>query len=338
MSEPDHPVEIPPLPEARPWLSVIMPVYNGERYLRAALESVAREAAMTSGQLPMEIIAVDDGSTDASPAILEEFRDRLSLKVIRQAASGSWVGATNAGIRLATGHYIGFLHQDDLWLPGRLPALRNLVDAFPEAGWYFHAVTYIDEAGSTRGRLQAPLRRGRHEPHRLLAKLLVQNFVSIPSPIIRRDVVQRAGELDPRLWYTADWDYWLRLGAMGSVAYDPHPWAAFRIHSGSQTICRSSGPDDFRRQLETVYEAHAAQLSSRPDLFGDTNILKQVDRAARFSIELNTSLAGAYHQRPLPLWRLVTKFVSLGPVGSWRFLRDSRIIERISARWRWKRS
>ena len=95
-----------------------MPVHNGERYLAQALGSILQEGA--DGY---EVIAVDDGSSDSSAEILAYWERRLPLRRIARRG-GNWVAATNAGLREARGDYVCFLHQDDLWLPGRLAAIR----------------------------------------------------------------------------------------------------------------------------------------------------------------------------------------------------------------------
>src|SRR5579862_7885736 len=111
-----------------PWLSVIMPTYNGAAYLAQTLESIECQADCT-----MEIIAVDDGSSDATLAILHNYSRRLPLRIIARSHIGNWVANTNFGLAKAQGHYVCFLHQDDLWLPGRLRVLRQLLCKEPQA-------------------------------------------------------------------------------------------------------------------------------------------------------------------------------------------------------------
>jgi glycosyltransferase involved in cell wall biosynthesis len=99
--------------EAAPWLSIVLPAWNGERHLPAALESVLRE-----GTRGYEVVAVDDGSTDSTPDLLRSFAARLPLRIVRSPTRGNWVAASNAALREARGRYACFLHQDDLWMPG----------------------------------------------------------------------------------------------------------------------------------------------------------------------------------------------------------------------------
>ena len=81
----------------------------------------------------------------------------------------------------------------------------------------------------------------------MVERLLVQNFIAIPAPLFRRDQALSVGGLDARLWYAADWDFWLKLAAMGPTVYSPRPLAGFRIHSQSQTITRAGQMDEVRQ-------------------------------------------------------------------------------------------
>ena len=96
---------------SRPWLSVIMPTYNGEAFLTNALNSI-----LSQGDDQIEVIAVDDGSTDATIPILKSFATKLSLRIIVRERVGNWAANTNHGLSLAQGDFVCFLHQDDHWL------------------------------------------------------------------------------------------------------------------------------------------------------------------------------------------------------------------------------
>jgi GT2 family glycosyltransferase len=160
-----------------------------------------------------------------------------------------------------------------------------------------------------------------------LERLLVQNFVGIPGAVFRRDLALAVGGLDESLWYTADWDLWLKLARAGTTVYVPRPLAAFRVHPESQTSARSRRLEDFRRQYEVVTERH---LESWPAAAPATRAA--VARVARASLEVNVCLAAAYHRQAVPWRRLARALAPLG-LSDWRrLLRDSRLWERVSAR------
>jgi hypothetical protein len=302
-----------------------MPTYNGAAHVRAALQGVQAQADER-----IEILAIDDGSTDGTIAILESFAGKLPLQIVRRGHTGNWVANTNFGLSRARGEWLCFLHQDDVWYSGRLAALRALVAERPQAGLALHPSWYIDDQGKRLGLWRCPLpeRSGMLPPALVLERLLVQNFIALPAPLFRRAEALRLGGLQEDLWYAADWDFWLKLAAAAPTAYLPRPLAGFRLHRRSQTIQRSHRAEDLRRQLETVLERHLEACQPPAE---DAAGLQGV---ARFSAAMNVFLAASVHGNRRQSWRLALAFLSLGPAGWHRFLRDSRIAERVSARLR----
>src|SRR5438132_1599837 len=107
-------------------VSVVIPVYNGERYLADAIQSVRDQTYQN-----FEVIVVDDGSTDGSADVAQRFGE--AIRYVHQA-NGGVCKARNAGIAAARGAYIAFLDQDDLWLPDKLAAQVTYLDSHPEVG------------------------------------------------------------------------------------------------------------------------------------------------------------------------------------------------------------
>ncbi|HET9555037.1 MAG TPA: glycosyltransferase [Anaeromyxobacteraceae bacterium] len=304
-----------------------MPTYDGESYVGAALESVRAEAADD-----VEVVIVDDGSKDRTLEVVRRYEGALRLRLVPHQRVGNWVATTNAGLRAATGRFAAFLHQDDLWLPGRLAALRRAAAERPEARLLFHPAIYVGPGGERLGPWGCPLRRGWVAGDVLLEHLLVQNFIAIPSPIFDRAAALAGGGLDEALWYTADWDLWLRLGAGGAVYLD-RPLAAFRVHAGSQTMSRRRSDEEFLGQMTTVLDRHL------PGWRAAAGRRERVERVARFSAEVNAALSAAAREgRGAPLRGLAGRFAALGPTGWLRYLRDSRILERSWPRWRMQRA
>jgi GT2 family glycosyltransferase len=308
---------------SNPWLSVIMPTYNGAEYLPQALASL--RASAHSG---LELVAVDDGSTDETVDLLKEYGRDHRLELIRQGHGGNWVASSNRGLAAARGEYACFLHQDDAWLPGRLGTLRPLTAAYPGATLFVHSVQFIGPGGERLGQWRCPLRssRGPIPAGLVVRKLLVQNCFAVPAPLFRRRDVAAAGGMDERLWYTADWDLWLKLAASGETVYHPRPLAAFRLHPWSQTARRTSDVTEMRWQLETVLNRHLPGLRGSPRFAG-------IESAARLSVECNLWLA-ACRRRPISPSPLLWAAAAAGPSGFFRYLFDSGIIGRVAARLR----
>ncbi|MFL5310651.1 MAG: glycosyltransferase [Myxococcales bacterium] len=304
-----------------PWLSVVMPTYDGDAFLAAALESICAQ----QGGGEIEVIAVDDGSEDGTIATLETYSSRLPLRIVRRPRTGNWVASTNHGLAVARGEYACLLHQDDLWIDGRLRALRAALQAAPDAALVVHPSWFVDARGARLGRWRCPLPPGKVDPALVLERLIVQNFLAVPAPLFRRELALQAGGMDESLWYTADWDLWLNLSRRGTVLHHPEPLVAFRIHAASQTAQRSARPGDLRLQLQTVLRRHLPAAAE-----GD----RRVASVAEFSIELNLALAAGLHRRAAPWATLSRSFLALGPSGWKRYLRDSRIAERVGARLR----
>lgn len=307
----------------QPWLSVLIPTYNGEDYLASALDSIIAQS-----DRQIECIVIDDGSNDSTLSIIDAYRDRLPLRLVKRERYGNWVANTNYALTIARADYICFLHQDDLWLKDRLKIMAEAIATYPKASLYLHSSLFIDTEGKPLGIWQCPLPSYPNvvSAELMMERLLVQNFIAIPAPIFKREVALSIGGLNEELWYTADWDFWLKLAAKGDTIYHPQPLAAFRVHPNSQTIRRSSSVDDFSQQMRSVFEQHLTKWET------DVNRKLKIRQVALFSSEVNTALAAMVHGEKTNLWKLGGDFVSLTPTGWYRYFRDSRIIERVSAR------
>ena len=309
---------------SQPWLTVIMPVYNGEKYLDHALQSIV--AQHDDG---IEVIVAEGNSTDKSVDILKSYVGWLPIRIFQSETRDGWVAKTNRGLLNARGDYVCFLHHDDLWLEDRLRVLRSLVGQSPDTTMFLHPSWFIDPAGKRVGMWHCPLEPGVElDPEHVVDRLLVQDFIAIPAPLFSRAQALRVGGLDEALWYTADWDFWLKLAAVGKTIYHPRPLTAFRIHPHSLTMMGSADITDFRGQLDTVLERHLGRWDARHA------ISPLIQRVAHFSVEVNTCLAAWAHGRKPDLLQLLTGFLRLGPAGWHRYLHDSRIFERAFPRYR----
>jgi hypothetical protein len=305
-----------------PLLSIVMPTYNGEKFIAFALESVRAQEVDD-----LELIVVDDGSSDRTLEIVRCFSQHLPIRILTPVRSGNWVAVTNIGLREATGEWACFLHQDDLWFPGRLAAIRpemqNLQTLF-----VLHNAVFVDPNGEPLGPWTCPLPEGLVPSNEFIERLLIQNFIAIPSPTFRRRVVVESGGLDESLWFSADWDLWLRLGAMAPVRFLANTLTAFRVHPASQTAARKLRPNEWQQQLTTVLDRHLPGWSK------NANQKELVERIAKTSISINSSLAALSRGESVRHSDLVVPLLALGPAGWRRYLRDSRIIERVGSRLR----
>ena len=300
------------------WLSVLVPTYNGERYLRAALDSVYEQ-----GDRDVEVIAVDDGSTDRTVEILREYDDRLDLTVVAGDRVGSWVAGTNRALGMARAEWCTVLHQDDVWLPGRLHEVRRAV--VPRLALVVHDALFIDPHGRRVGSWRAPIPAGRSDGRAVGRRLAVQNFLAVPAVTFRTDLARDSSGFDESLWYTADWDMWLRLTRHGDVQRIPEALCGYRVHPDALTATRTSDADEMRRQLLAPVEAHLSRVE-------DDGERRRQQRLAAWSAEVNVSLAQAFHGGS-PRWRELGRAARAMRPADWReYAVASRLRERVSSR------
>lgn len=308
-----------------PLLSVVMPVYNGERFIAAALESVR-------GQHDgIELVIVDDGSSDRTLDIVRDFAKVLPIRLLTPRRIGNWVAVSNIGLREATGDWACFLHQDDLWLPGRIERLRGEMESAEDA-LVLHNAIFVGPDGRELGPWTCPLPEGDVPQERFIERLLIQNFIAIPSPVFRRNAAIGSGGLDEGLWFSADWDLWLRLGALGPVRFIAETLSAFRVHPASQTAARKALPEEWETQLTTVLARHLQNLAVTG------NLRAKVERAGMASIAVNSALLAASRGEPVSPSQVFLKLLALGPSGWHRYVRDSRIVQRVRSRLKAQRS
>jgi hypothetical protein len=235
---------------------------------------------------------------------------------------------TNFGAEQAKGNWICMLHQDDLWLPNRSAELRNWLLSQPDAVMHLHPCYIVDEVGRRLGLWRSPLPADSSPvPAQLFyERLLVQNFIGIPTPAIRRDAYLMVGGLDKTLWYTADWDLYLKIASVGNVYYHSAPLACFRVHKNSLTVLGSRDIQDFRRQHSAIVDRHINKLipCSRTATL----------RLSKASIEVNVALAAAVAGKFGEISKAIRSVLFLGPAGITRYLSYSRIVDRALPRLR----
>ena len=303
----------------KPWLSVIVPCYNGERWLAAALQSVVDQK-----DCGIEVIVIDGSVTDASLKIVDSFADKLLIRAEHRPDLLSWTAKTNFGVEQARGDRICMLHVDDLWLPARCAEIRKWLSTQSDGVMHLHPSYIIDESARRLGLWRCPLPAGGSPipAHMLIERLVVQNFVGIPAPTIRCDAYLSIGGLDNALWYTADWDLYLKLAAIGSVYYHSTPLACFRVHKDSLTVSGSRNNADFRNQHQVIVDRHADKLSPKARA--------EILPVAAASFDLNTALAAAMAGQFAPLIKALASI----PRGIRRYFYYSRVVDRVFPRLR----
>lgn len=207
-----------------PEVSVIIPAYNGEKYLAEAINSV-----ITQEGVACEIIVVDDGSSDATEDVARAYGEKLKYF---KKSNGGVASARNYGIRRAQGTYVALLDQDDRFLPGKLAQQLALMSAQPDAVACHSNMRMI----SAEGLPLAASHLG-HDADNLppsgavFARLFQGNFIFACTAFFRRDVAIAVGLFREDIWGADDYNLWLRLARNGQILYMNAVLSEYRWHS-----------------------------------------------------------------------------------------------------------
>jgi GT2 family glycosyltransferase len=194
----------------KPLVSGGVPVRNGEATLRESPESVLGQRYPR-----LEVIVMDDGSTDATAEIVASFGDRVTYR--RQPSRRGIYGNANDGIALATGALVGVFHADDVYLPDLVAREVAWLEAHPEAGAVFCLDVFVDAGGREIGRLELlpELRGDKPLPYPVVLNALLRHknvFLRCPTALVRADVYgELGGYRDAEFANTSDIEMWLRI-------------------------------------------------------------------------------------------------------------------------------
>ena len=224
-------------------VSVVIPVYNAERYVEASVRS-----ALASNLSELEIVIVDDGSTDRSAEIVREIGDPR-IVLIQTSASGGPARPRNIGIARARAPYVALLDADDLIKPDKLSSAAAALDRHPEAGFAFADFEKIDGDGRIlQSSVITQIRTFRElvsesdeDSWRLIPRselergLLGTNFIGTSGIILRKSVLSDSGAFDESLVYCEDRDLWFRLAHRYCALYREQIGHSYRVAPGSLT-------------------------------------------------------------------------------------------------------
>jgi glycosyltransferase involved in cell wall biosynthesis len=200
-------------------VSVVMPVRNGERFLREALDSTLAQTLSD-----VELIVVDDGSTDGTPDILAEAARRDPRVRVQSQMAAGLTAAINAGCALANAPLIARMDADDVMVPDRLERQVAYLDAHPEAALLGGGIVLIDETGREIDR----------EPGRPQLDFLVRNELTHATVMFRADAFEALRGY--RLDQSEDYDLWLRFDESYGVAALAEPVIHYRLHPGQFSV------------------------------------------------------------------------------------------------------
>lgn len=201
-----------------PKVSVILPAYNGEKFITAAIDSVLGQTYKD-----YEVIVVNDGSNDRTAEILSGYGGKI--KVITQE-NGGIAKARNVAIDCSEGEYLAFLDQDDTWMPEKLECQVPLLEQDKDLGLVYTDAYIMCDNGAEL--LSFDLRK----PYRGMAveQLFLNNFIATSSVIVKRKYFERVGPFIQSLSPCLDYDRWLSIAALYKIDYVSKPLIRFRDH------------------------------------------------------------------------------------------------------------
>ena len=258
-----------------PLVSVLLPVRDGERFVREALASVLGQTLEA-----LEVVVVDDGSTDGTRAILESFDDER-LCIVPQPRLGL-VAALNRAAREAGGNHLTRMDADDVSLPDRVERQAAFLDAHPRVGLVVCGVTAIDEGGRHLRTVVLP-----PDDASLRRRLLLRNPFTHGAVTVRREAFERAGGYRADYGSNEDYDLWRRIARDWELAALPEVLYLYREHPAAVT-------------QTDVHDRMRSREHLRDELWRDPALLRAV-RRDRDPVEARALLREALRRRRLRL-------------------------------------
>jgi glycosyltransferase involved in cell wall biosynthesis len=208
--------------ETTPVVSVLMPVYNGEWFLAEAIDSILGQTFAD-----FEFVIIDDGSTDASPAILADYASRdPRIRVVRQAGAGI-VAALNRGLAECRAPLVARMDADDSSLPTRLEQQVAFLAGHPRVAVVGTAFQLVSETGAA-----GPKVHHATGPAAISRGLRRGNCLAHPTVMMRRDAILAVGGYRESLRHAEDYDLWTRVGERHELANLPTCLVRYRVHGG----------------------------------------------------------------------------------------------------------
>jgi glycosyltransferase involved in cell wall biosynthesis len=235
-----------------------MPAFNAERYIGDALRSI-RDQTLRE----VEVVVIDDGSTDGTLREVDKLSRELDVSVLRQQNAGP-SAARNAGIRRARGRYCAFLDADDLMMPELLAVQAALLDADPEVGIVITDVTTFDEGGvvhRARWTLPTPF------DGTPLDRLVEENFVTTSATMAPVRCLLEAGLFPEDRRVAEDYELWLRLASRWKMAFIERPLVRYRYTSGSLSSDKLFSARSALEVIEQFWREHRDYAGSHSQVY-----------------------------------------------------------------------
>lgn len=310
---------------ADPKVTVLMPVYNAEAYLREAMDSILAQTFTN-----FEFLIIDDGSTDGSAGIVRSYADRR-IRLVQNERNLRLAATLNRGLGLARGEYVARMDADDISLPERLARQVAFMDAHPTVGI---SGTWAAAFGEARFSMPNPT-----DSERIRAKLLFDSALVHPVVILRPALLARHGLAYRDLYPIDDYDLWQRAARAFPLANLPETLLRYRVTGGSAFHAADAGRAALYRRLDESALAFLgidptpAELTIHHFLRRPTE--DRTDDAEAWLLKLRVANIDARYYNPAAFrealrerWFLVCYLLPGGGLGRWRRYVRSPLYER----------
>jgi glycosyltransferase involved in cell wall biosynthesis len=265
-----------------PRVSVILPCYNGARWISQAIESVLAQTFKD-----FELIIVDDGSTDKSKEIISSYLYDKHVHYIYQENRG-FSGALNRGIRESRGEFIGFIGQDDLYMPNKLQVQVKYFDEHKDVDLVHSNYCSIDSSGRIIMVRDVKIPRFPSR-EKLIKYLFINNFIGFETALVKRECFDEVGLFNERMTGFSDHDIWLRIAGKFNIAYIDLPLVKKREHELqlSKTRIEQVLSDEFLMVRKTINnypflkKAERKKLATLYYIWGTTMLQKGRNEEAK---------------------------------------------------------
>lgn len=289
----------------QPLVSVVMPVYNGERYLKEAIESVLFQSYKN-----LELIVVDDGSVDASKSIILSYPD-ARIRLVENTKNSGIVYTRNKGLSAATGEYVATLDCDDIALPDRLEKQVNFLEQNPDHALCGSFFQIMDADGRLSAKMEMPTCN-----RDIVTYLTVGNCYCNSTIMVR-------GKLAKELKYTEgydiveDYELWYRISRRTKIAILPFLGTYYRVHGNNISVSKMNDmfsrvkriyarvlTDSSVRFSERELELHANWLNGNFSFFNSRESMLEL---AAWSGKFYTGICGNVMYNPELLYELISE-------------------------------
>ena len=243
-----------------PNISVVISSFNRERFIAEAIQSVLDQTSP-----PLEIIVVDDGSTDQTEQVVRSLSGAVPIYYHRRLHQGQ-AATNNFGVSMAKGDWVAFLDSDDLWYPHKLAVQVAALEAHPGVPFFYCKLDYArtDELGH-----EIPAERGWDS---VLIPLIFQGQpnASVPAVLLRKDVFVKEGGFNPSLRIGVSWELFVRIAHKYPIHYIPQSLAKQRLHSGQVTRDLRGKTENYHRFHACLYKMWSDDPAKQAILLRDT--------------------------------------------------------------------